>query len=193
MLRSLLYSGLLLACACTPAPGSVDLSSDLPAADTEIGLNEQAPMATTAATPPPPATSGEVSTYESTARSGAPTTYGQAAVLTPNETISGDEAIIMGLQGRWRNQTDEQEVLQFNADTYEVYFENEKVVEEAVSYHPNCPSDCTGGAAADYPCYVVSSPYHTDCFGIVRMTTNELELTILGQSTATVLYSRITP
>ena len=191
MSRLLLFSGLLLVFACTPAPRSVNTSTELPSADTEIGLNESAPLSTTSATPPPsPNNPNDLST---TARSGEPTTYGQTAVLTPDETISGDDEIIIGLQGRWRNQTDEDEILQFNPETYEVYFENEKVVEEAVTYHPNCPGHCTGGAAADYPCYVIASPYHTDCFGIVRMTTNEMELTIIGQSTTTVTYTRINP
>lgn len=156
--------------ATVPAAASNPANSPIPT----TGL-PPAPVVNSAA----PATYGAVSTPKG--MEAAPTTYANAA------------AVAAPIVGNWINAEDPDETVVFTDHSYETYYEGQKVVEEEMEYHPICPSDCSGGQSVGVPCFTITSQYGKDCFGILRVTENELELTMLGVSTASILYKRIQP
>ncbi len=146
---------------------------------------------------PPSATTQPNSPLPSTGLPPAPTTYG--AVSTPKgmeaapTTYANAAAVAAPIVGSWINAEDPDETVVFTDHSYETYYEGQKVVEEEMLYHPVCPNDCSGGQSVGVPCFTITSQYGKDCFGILRVTENELELTMLGVSTASILYKRIKP
>ncbi|MEM9835968.1 MAG: hypothetical protein AAF828_05670 [Bacteroidota bacterium] len=147
----------------------------------------QAPTPTTASTRPPvPGQNDVPATYGSpglTPRSPemAPTTYANAA------------AVAAPLIGSWINNSDPDETVLFTDHSYASFYKGQEIIEEEMTYHPLCPGSCSGGASAGVPCFTISSEYGTDCFGIIRVTENELELSMLGVSTETIKYTRLEP
>lgn len=143
------------------------------------------PQPTTAESlPPDPNAPAAPATYGPpgmTPRAAAPTTYASAA------------AVAAPIVGSWVNASDPDEMVIFTDHSYASYYEGQPVVQEEMTYHVLCPGDCSGGVSAGVPCFTITSPYGTDCFGIIRVTENELELSLLGVSTETVTYSRINP
>ncbi len=94
------------------------------------------------------------------------------------------------LTGRWENADDSQEVVEFTPTHYTTYYDGELLVEEDMSFHGVCPEACSGGTATGQPCFTISGPAQTDCYGIVQLTEEVLELRLLGVSTETVLYRK---
>lgn len=60
--------------------------------------------------------------------------------------------------------------------------------QEPMTYYAACPGDCNDGVPMEISCFTISGPAGTDCYGIVRMTSTVLELSMLGISTETVTY-----
>ncbi len=171
----------LVLASCDPAP--VKESNQRLATPTKPSAATN-PMATTQLPPSPQPAAAPVtysSTYTPKGVEAAPTTYASAA------------AVAAPIIGNWVNTEEPDETVVFTDHSYETYYQGQKVVEEEMTYHPNCPADCSGGQSVGIPCFTISSQYGKDCFGILRITENELELTLLGVSTATILYRRIQP
>lgn len=156
-------------------PSTTDIQSANPLPTTNL---PPSPRVTDAAAP---STYGLVSSPKGIDAAAAPTTYATAA------------AVAAPIVGNWLNVEDPDETVVFTDHSYETYYEGQKVVEEEMVYHPVCPSDCSGGQSVGVPCFTISSQYGKDCFGILRVTEDELELTMLGVSTASILYKRIKP
>ncbi|MEM8584933.1 MAG: hypothetical protein AAGF87_11715 [Bacteroidota bacterium] len=185
-----LFSLFLLISACRQSPLGPNATIEESESNDSPGLLESGPLPTTAETaiPQPGAEPRANQQY----RAAEPVVYGEAVSLSPEYAAAApaDVQALSAVMGRWHNEVDVDEHLELSPDSYSVYYEGEKVVEEPAVYHTNCPGECTGSGAADYPCFVVSSAYGSDCFAIVRLTPDEMEISLLGQSTATVLYKR---
>lgn len=130
------------------------------------------------------------STYGSTTNKGVdaaaiPSTYGSASMTA--------DMVAAPLVGAWTNKSDPDENIVFTNHSYTSYYEGQMIVEEEMVYHARCPENCSGGASSGIPCFTISSEFGTDCYGILRVTPTELELSIIGQSTETVTYVRTTP
>ncbi|MEL6667843.1 MAG: hypothetical protein AAFP08_02670 [Bacteroidota bacterium] len=180
---------LFSACRQQPALGP-NATINLPDADNSPGLIETGPTPTTSETAIPQP--GQENRPQQQYRAAEPVVYGEAISLSPEYAASAPANVqaLSAIMGRWHNEVDIDEHLELSPDSYSVYYEGEKVVEEPAVFHTSCPGECTGAGPADYPCFVVSSAYGSDCFAIVRLTPDEMELSLLGQSTATVLYKR---
>ena len=130
----------------------------------------------------------------------APTPYGmvidqdqpdrQAKGSADTESAAPALAARKLLTGRWVNTTDGEEVVAFTPTHYQTYYEGELLVEEDMTFHGQCPAACSGGSSTEAPCFTISGPAQTDCYGIVRLTDDLLELQVLGVSTETVVYRR---
>jgi hypothetical protein len=59
-----------------------------------------------------------------------------------------------------------------------------------MSFHARCPGACSGGIPTNEPCFTITGPAQTDCYGIVTLTEDQLELQLLGISNETVVYRR---
>lgn len=112
----------------------------------------------------------------------APTTYSP-------ETPAGI-ALAATLNGLWVNADDDQEIVEFTPDHYTTFYKGEMLFQEPMTYHPACPGDCNGGQAMEIPCFTVSGPAGTDCYGIIRLTPEVLEMSMLGVSTETIIYRK---
>lgn len=170
--------------SCAPKPA---IESQTATYDANSPAVSSSPTPTTSSTlPPTPGSMNAPQTYGSpgmTPRSveAAPTTYGSVA------------AVAAPVIGSWVNTTDPDETVVFTDHSYLTYYNSELIVEEEMTYHIQCPTDCSGGVASGIPCFTIASQYEKDCFGIVRVTENELELIMLGMSTETVKYVRKMP
>lgn len=150
---------------------------------------QSAPQPTSTASAPAapnaaPATYGNV-TYKGAESAAVPSTYGSAS-MTP-------DMVAAPLVGSWTNKSDPEENIVFTNHSYASYYSGEMIIEEEMTYHARCPGDCSGGVSAGVPCFTISSEFGTDCYGIIRVTDVELELSIIGQSTETVTYVRSMP
>ena len=147
----------------------------------------------TASTPPPPRTD-TLAAPVSADPEAAPTPYGM--VIDPErkdlQAKGGSAALVTQqlLTGTWVNSSDPDESVAFTPTHYKTYYEGDLVVEEDMTFHQQCPGACSGGTSTDAPCFTVSGPAQTDCYGIVRLTDDILELQVLGVSTETVVYRR---
>jgi len=112
----------------------------------------------------------------------APSTY---APQTP-----AGVALAATLSGLWVNAADEKEVVEFTPDHYTTFYDGEMLFQEPMTYHPNCPGDCNNGVAMEIACFTISGPAGTDCFGIIRLTPDVLEMSVLGVSTETIIYRK---
>jgi len=123
----------------------------------------------------------------------APATYGTQAAPqaysapAPN---TAEYALAQVLNGMWVNSADQQEVVEFTPDHYRTFYRGEMLIEEDMTYHANCPGDCNGGAPMEIACFTISGPAGTDCYGILRLTPEVLELSMLGVSTETIIYTK---
>ena len=146
----------------------------------------------TASTPPPAPV--DTTALDQPAEAEAPTPYGM--VIEPEQSTMQAKGGTAGLvtqqllTGTWTNTTDPDESVAFTPTHYKTYYEGELLVEEDMVFHQRCPGACSGGTTTDAPCFTVSGPAQTDCYGIVRLTDDILELQVLGVSTETVVYRR---
>ncbi|WP_157974265.1 hypothetical protein [Lewinella sp. IMCC34183] len=130
----------------------------------------------------------------------APTPYGMT--IQPPQAADGTEAVDPSnstapaqaaqrlLTGRWVNMDDGEETVEFTPTHYKTFYQGELLVEENMSFHGRCPAACSGGTSTGEPCFTIAGPAQTDCFGIVRLTQDLLELQLLGISSETVVYRR---
>ena len=143
---------------------------------------------------PPPTVATDTVPPEST-----PTPYGM--VIEPDSessprqlTAKGDIAPAAApkelLSGIWTNTQDDLEQVELTPTHYKTYYEDEALVEEDMTYHERCPEACSGGRSTGRPCFTVTGPAQTDCYDIVRLTGEVLELRLLGISDETVVYRR---
>jgi len=114
----------------------------------------------------------------------APQTYSAPA---PN---TAEYALAQVLNGMWINSSDEQEIVEFTPDHYRTFYNGEMLIEEDMTYHAACPGDCNGGTPMEIACFTISGPGGTDCYGIIRLTPEVLELSMLGVSTETIVYTK---
>lgn len=112
----------------------------------------------------------------------APSTY---AAPAPN---TAEAALAQVLNGAWVNSADPNEIVAFTPDHYQTYYKGELLVEEDMTYHAACPGDCNGGEQMEIACFTISGPGGTDCYGIIRLTPEVMELSILGVSTEPIVY-----
>lgn len=145
--------------ATAPAPATYGAPA---AAPTPYAGNEQAPQA-----------------Y---ANQAAPQVY---AAPAPN---TAEYALAQVLNGMWVNSADEQEIVEFTPDHYRTFYRGELLIEEDMTYHANCPGDCNEGVPMEIACFTISGPAGTDCYGIIRLTPDVMELSMLGVSTETIVY-----
>ena len=149
------------------------------------------------AEPAPAASGGD--TLTAAPAEAAPTPYGmvieaeeaeqQAKGITARSAAPALAAQKL-LTGSWVNTTDSEEIVEFTPTHYKTYYDGEMLVEEDMTFHGNCPEACSGGTGTGAPCFTISGPAQTDCYGIVRLTEDVLELQVLGVSTETVVYRR---
>jgi len=131
----------------------------------------------------------------------APTPYGmtideteEQTALTAKDGLTNDSAPALAAQklltGEWVNTEDERERVAFTPTHYQTYYEGELLVEEDMSFHARCPDACSGGVPTGEPCFTISGPAQTACYGVVPLTQDRLELQMLGGSDETVVYRR---
>ena len=116
--------------------------------------------------------------------------YGEAVPATYSAPAPGtaEAALAQLLSGKWVNGADEREIVEFTPDHYTTYYDGELLFQEAMTYHANCPGDCNGGVPMEISCFTMTGPAGTDCYGIIRLTSTVLELSLLGVSTETITY-----
>lgn len=141
------------------------------------------------ATNAPSTYSAPASAAQTDAKGGAaPTAYGNTTVMTPP---TGEAAVLAAtLNGLWVNSVDPKEVVEFTTDHYSTFYEGQLLIQEPMDYHARCPGDCAGGQEMEIACFTVSGPAGTDCYGIIRMTPEVLELSMIGVSTETIIYRK---
>lgn len=137
----------------------------------------------------PPATTA-LSPGQNTKGHDAPRTYAGAPAVYAAPQAAAALSVATTLDGLWVNTTDEKEVVEFTTDHYTTFYDGEMLLREPMTYHPLCPGDCNGGAPMDIACFTVSGPAGTDCYGVVRLTPEVLELSMLGVSTETIVYRK---
>ena len=115
----------------------------------------------------------------------APSTYSAPAPGT------AEAALAELLRGKWVNGTDEREIVEFSPDHYTTYYNGDLLFQEAMTYYANCPGDCNGGTPMEISCFTMTGPAGTDCYGVVRLTSTVLELSLLGVSTETITYYKL--
>ncbi|THH41537.1 hypothetical protein [Neolewinella litorea] len=178
---SALFLGLFLtACA-----------ADMPLENSGVDTTYSSPVARDTQPSPP----------QSADQAAAPTPYGM--VIEPDATSPAgakgtasatESAPALAAQrlltGRWVNSADDQETVQFTPTHYKTFYEDKLLVEEDMTFYGQCPAACSGGTSTGEPCFTISGPAQTDCYGIVRLTDDLLELQLLGISTETVVYRR---
>ncbi|MEM9931697.1 MAG: hypothetical protein AAF840_17960, partial [Bacteroidota bacterium] len=123
----------------------------------------------------------------------APVSYGsEAAAPTAYGPAPGtaEASLAAVLSGRWVNQDDPKETVAFTPDHYTTYYNNEMLLEEDMVYHATCPGDCNEGVPMEIACFTISGPGGTDCYGIIRLTPEVLELSMLGVSTESIVYTK---
>lgn len=118
------------------------------------------------------------------------TAKGEAAPSTYAPQTPAGIALAATLSGLWVNSADPKEVVEFTPDHYTTFYDGEMLFQEPMTYHPNCPGDCNGGAPMEIACFTISGPGGTDCYGIIRMTPDVLEMSLLGVSTETIVYRK---
>jgi len=114
----------------------------------------------------------------------APSTY---AAPAPN---TAEAALAQVLNGAWVNSADPNEIVAFTPDHYQTYYQGELLVEEDMTYHAACPGNCNGGEQMEIACFTISGPGGTDCYGIIRLTPEVMELSMLGVSTEPIIYNK---
>ena len=144
-----------------------------------------------AASPPYGAPMRVPGTYTTTDQTppayGSPTASQPYSAPAPNP----DElALARVLNGRWVNSIDARETVEFSPNSYRTFYHGQLLLEENMTFHANCPGDCNGGAPMEISCFTVSGPAGTDCYGIIRLTPDVLELSMLGVSTETIVYNK---
>ncbi len=112
----------------------------------------------------------------------SPAAYSSAAT----ETMMVDAM----LSGLWVNKLDSLELIEFATDHYTTFYDGEQLFREPMIYHPLCPGGCNNGQQMEIACFTVTGPAGTDCYGIIRLTPEILELSILGVSTETIVYRK---
>lgn len=112
----------------------------------------------------------------------APVAYGSAAA-----EAGYIDAMLSGL---WINTADSLELIEFATDHYTAFYQGEMLFREPMLYHSQCPGDCNNGQPMEIACFTVSGPAGTDCYGIIRLTPEVLELSMLGVSTETIVYRK---
>ena len=117
-----------------------------------------------------------------------PATYAAVSTTLPGE-IDADFA--NALTGLWRNAEDPDETVEFTTDHYSTFYEGQKLFEEPMVVHRRCPGPCGGDASTLKGCFTIAGPAGIDCFGIVRLSTTELELKLLGVSSETIVYRKL--
>lgn len=123
----------------------------------------------------------------------APVTYGsEAAAPSAYGPAPGtaEAALASVLNGLWVNSSDPKETVEFTPDHYTTYYNGELLFQEGMTYHANCPGDCNGGVQMEIACFTISGPAGTDCYGIIRLTPEVLEMSMLGVSTQSILYTK---
>ena len=94
------------------------------------------------------------------------------------------------LTGLWTNVDDPDEIVEFTPTHYTTFYQDSRIIQEAMTVHPRCPGDCTEGVPTDQACLTVTGPAGIDCFAILRLSATEMELRLLGISEETVTYRR---
>jgi len=152
------------------------------------GQNTQQPTAY-GQTPAPSTYSAPATAAEMASKGGqVPTAYGNTTTMAP---ATGEQAVLAAtLNGLWVNSVDPKEVVEFTTDHYSTFYEGQLLVQEPMSYHARCPGDCAGGESLEIACFTITGPAGTDCYGIIRMTPQVLELSLLGVSTETIIYRK---
>ncbi|WP_273444069.1 hypothetical protein [Neolewinella agarilytica] len=118
----------------------------------------------------------------------APTAYGSTTTMAPP---TGEAAVLAAtLNGLWVNSVDPNEVVEFTTDHYSTFYEGQLLIQEPMEYHARCPGDCADGQEMEIACFTITGPAGTDCYGIIRMTPDVLELSMLGVSTETIVYRK---
>lgn len=158
--------------------------------------NSPTPMTASTPLPAPESSAPTAYSYPSTSQleakglqeNAAPSTYGSNVALGADAALYN--AVALDLNGLWVNTVDDREEVEFALDHYTTFFEGEQIIREPMTFHPQCPGDCNGGVPAEFACFTVSGPAGKDCYGIIRLTDEILELSMLGVSTETVVYRK---
>ncbi|MGB3548651.1 MAG: hypothetical protein WBA17_16885 [Saprospiraceae bacterium] len=123
--------------------------------------------------------------------SARPETYQSAPdQLTPRSSAPRGLQL---LSGTWRNTVEPDETVRFDFDHYTSFFEGNPIVEERIEYHEVCNTQCSAAGSVSYPCFIIRSQYATDCFGIVSVTDEQLQISQLGVSSGVVTYQKVRP
>ncbi len=125
----------------------------------------------------------------------APVAYGSQPMQAKGGdvmTLSPAEAAIAPtLDGDWYNADDQREVVRFTPTHYTTFYDGELIVEEEMHYHATCPTDCTGGQPSEFACFTIDGPGGSTCYGVIRLTDQIMELSMLGVSTETIVYRKL--
>lgn len=189
----LLIAGLLASCATEYAP---EESMNDPA----YAMGSVAVAAQPDTLPLPDAGYND-SIFTSGSTGSAPTPYGltiqqgeaytgSKGATSPGASTSPASAPQRLLTGRWVNADDPEEMVALTPTHYVTYYGGEELVEEDMTFYNVCPSACSGGTSTGKPCFTISGPAQTDCYGIVDLSDDILELQLLGVSNETIVYRR---
>lgn len=116
--------------------------------------------------------------------------------IPENYTVKGSAPVpplFAPMMGQWVSTYDELEVLHFLPGKYTTYYDGQKVVEENMSYHAECPKECAPDLEGemDFPCFMLEGEYGKTCFALVEVSENELQLSMLGGRGNTLVYKRL--
>ena len=97
------------------------------------------------------------------------------------------------LMGQWVSTFDEQEILHFLPGRYITYYDGQKVVEEHMSYFPQCPEACgmSRDRSISTACFTLEGEFGASCFAIEQLTENELQLSMPGGDGTLLTYRRL--
>jgi hypothetical protein len=188
MLRSALFIFLLAtlsSCASDLAVEEAGTAS-YPAVTGQGAKTEAFPIRPEVDTTPPPPGSPAPTPYGMTIREPAPDLQAKGATEDSAPALAAQRL----LTGRWINTEEPLEQVAFTPTHYQTYFDGEMLVEEDMQFYGTCPDACSGGTSTGAPCFTISGPAQTDCYHIVRLSPDVLELQLLGVSSETIVYRK---
>ncbi|HMR44766.1 MAG TPA: hypothetical protein PKC40_13070 [Saprospiraceae bacterium] len=121
------------------------------------------------------------------AESGEATTEGQTTE-EPSKPKSKEQTIL----GNWRDVDDAKSIISIAGSRYFSIYDGKLISEETMEFHEKCPESCqSGGDVSGNSCFTTNSTDGSTCYVIVKLSEEELQLTMAGGTGKTLTYRRL--
>lgn len=100
-------------------------------------------------------------------------------------------ALAEQVAGRWQSAADQKEIVEFTEDSYVSYYDGEKLIEEKLEWHEQCPGFCQPEGVSVDQCFTISGEFDITCYYVVSVTATQLQMSMLGGRGNTLIYNRV--